>query len=295
MTTTTQAVLTTPTPGFAKRKARALIGWMSEEDGALWVSGRVVSGGPRDPAHIAICRQSRDVVATRPSGLDQTNLFVPLPPELAAHIEALRQNPTSAEVLASSGQPLIVDLTRICAAQPTIYVEDAINRVAGILPNDLEAIIRVTLPLHEKQMMPVAFDPHKNAWLFSSPNPNLRVIGNFQAEVPPGLTGFGFVVGISRSYLQVAGLNGRYFLRDGYHRAYGLLAAGIRYAPALVKDFASFEEVGLPQGLLPQHTYLGDRPPLLSDYLDDTVAVNTFLPVTTKMVALQALELNSIG
>jgi hypothetical protein len=100
--------------------------------------------------------------------------------------------------------------------------------------------------------------------------------------------GFGFAVRQQQSYVQVARLGDRYFLRDGYHRAYGLLAAGIRYVPALVKDFPSFEEVGLPPGLLPQGAYLGDRPPLLTDYLDDSVAANTSLPVAQKMVVVQA-------
>ena len=97
------------------------------------------------------------------------------------------------------------------------------------------------------------------------------------------------------SYVQVAGFNGRYFLRDGYHRAYGLLAAGIYYAPALVQDFAAFEEVQMPIGLLPPPTYLGSRPPLLTDYLDNDVATDTQVPIMSKMVVLQALELNSIA
>jgi hypothetical protein len=62
-----------------------------------------------------------------------------------------------------------------------------------------------------------------------------------------------------------------------------------------VKDFAAFEEVGLPHGLLPQASYLGDRPPLLPDYLDDSVAADTLLPLTQKMVVIQGLELNSLG
>jgi len=107
--------------------------------------------------------------------------------------------------------------------------------------------------------------------------------------------GFGFAVTLQKSYLQVAGLGGRYFLRDGYHRAFGLLAAGIRHVPALVKDFESFEQVALPQGLLPQAAYLGDRPPTLSDYHDDQVAADTSLPVVQKMVVIQGLELNSVG
>src|SRR3989442_328334 len=197
MTTPTQPTLAGPTPGFAQRKARALVGWLPSQEGALWLAGRQM--GTASPEHIAGWERAR------------------------------------------------------------------------------------------------AFDPTKNAWILSSPNPNLRVVGNFSGPVAPGLTGYGFAVALQKSYLQVAGLGGRYFLRDGYHRAYGLLAAGISHVPALVKDFATFEEVGLPAGLLPQSTYLGERPPLLPDYLNDQRSVDTLLPITQKMVVVQALELHSIG
>jgi hypothetical protein len=67
------------------------------------------------------------------------------------------------------------------------------------------------------------------------------------------------------------------------------------FAPALVKEFQSFEEVGLPQGLLPQGAYPGDKPPRLTDYLDDLVAADTSVPVVQKMVVVQGLELSSVG
>jgi len=199
------------------------------------------------------------------------------------------------QVLPEAGEPKLVDLGRVCAAQPQILVEDALRRVAGIDPNDLPALAQVTLPLPAPSQIPAAFDESKNAWILSSPNPNLRVSGHFNAQVAPGVLGFGFAVTLQKSYLQVAGLGGRYFLRDGYHRAYGLLTAGIRKVPALVKEYESFEQIRLPQGLLPQGAYLGERPPLLPDYLNDQVAANTLLPVTQKMVVVQGLELTSVG
>lgn len=293
MTTPTQPTLAGPTPGFAQRKARALVGWLPSQEGALWLAGRQM--GTASPEHIAVCERARAVVAARPPGVDQTRLFDPLPAEIESHIEALRADPKSAEMLNASGTPRMVDLTKVCAAQPQIHTEDARRRVEGLDQRALLAIAQVTLPLPSQELLPVAFDPTKNAWILSSPNPNLRVVGNFSGPVAPGLTGYGFAVALQKSYLQVAGLGGRYFLRDGYHRAYGLLAAGISHVPALVKDFATFEEVGLPAGLLPQSTYLGERPPLLPDYLNDQVSVDTLLPITQKMVVVQALELHSIG
>lgn len=294
MTTTTQAVTASNEPGYARRKARTLIGWLSEQEGALWIAGRQMAQQP-DPEHMARCREARAVVELRPEGHAQDNLFQSLPDTLAAHMAALQATPKTAQILAEAGEPRMVDLRLVCAAQPTIYVEDAANRVRGLAATDIPGIAAVTLPLHSPMKMSVVFDPHKNAWLFSSPNPNLRVAGHFNAELAPGSNGFGFVVEVALSYLQVAGFNGRYFLRDGYHRAFGLLAAGIHFAPALVKDYAAFEEIQMPAGLLPPPTYLGSRPPLLVDYLDSTVATDTHLPVMTKMVVVQAIDLNSVA
>jgi hypothetical protein len=248
-----------------------------------------------NPEHIAACEAARQVVAARALGLDQTGIFSDLPPAAAAHIEALRQDPKGAQVLAEFGDLKIVDLTGVCAAQPQIVIEDALKRVEGVAADDMRALASITIPLPVPEPIPLLFDPTKNAWILSSPNPNLRVAGQFNGPVGPGVSGIGFIVTLQKSYLQVAGLGGRYFLRDGYHRAYGLLAAGIRHVPGFVKNFESFEQIGLPQGLLPQGAYLGDRPPLLADYLNDQVAADTNIPIVQKMVVVQALELQSLG
>jgi hypothetical protein len=50
----TQATIAVAAPSFAKRKARALIGWLTEQEGALWIAGREMQATP-DPAHIARC------------------------------------------------------------------------------------------------------------------------------------------------------------------------------------------------------------------------------------------------
>jgi hypothetical protein len=51
---------------------------------------------------------------------------------------------------------------------------------------------------------------------------------------------FGFAVALNPSYMQVVHYRGRYFLRDGYHRAYGLLSRGITVVPAFVRETTTF-------------------------------------------------------
>ena len=97
------------------------------------------------------------------------------------------------------------------------------------------------------------------------------------------------------SQVQVACVNGRYLLRDGYHRAVGLLAHGITHVPAFVRDFGRFGQEIVPQNMLEQAAYLGDQPPTLADYWDDHVAASVQLPASQKMILIQAVELGLMG
>jgi hypothetical protein len=108
------------------------------------------------------------------------------------------------------------------------------------------------------------------------------------------MPGFGFGVAVAASYIQVARFQNRYVPRDGYHRAFGLLSRGITRAPAFIRDFDTAENLA-PAGMLPENTWLGDRPPLLGDYHDDRVAETVSLPARHPMVVIHALELFPTG
>jgi hypothetical protein len=123
---------------------------------------------------------------------------------------------------------------------------------------------------------------------------NLRVFGQAQGEMPLARI-FGFAVAVSFSFMQVASLNGRLLLRDGYHRAYGLLRRGITHAPVFTKAFERIEDMRLPQGMLPQDAYLGSCPPTLADYLNDDVSAPGATLITQRIVIIQALEVATLG
>jgi len=84
-------------------------------------------------------------------------------------------------------------------------------------------MMAVSLPVPTSDQLPAQFDESRNVWLFTAPNPNLRIVGDFGGQVQPGLVGLGLVVAISPSFMQGARFPGRLFLRDGYHRAIGFL------------------------------------------------------------------------
>jgi hypothetical protein len=297
-----QANIAVATPTFAKRKARALVGWLTEDEGALWLAGRDPQAAA-DPAIRQRCAHAHGTVAGRPPIGAPAGILSPLPRALTAHAAALAGHPWGAQILADSGQPMIVDLRQVRAMQPTVHIEDARKRVEGIDPQDLVALAGITIPVPPARLddPQVIFDHAKQAYILASPNPNLKVFANLTMRAPvlPGvdIPVVGFGVAQLPSLMSIAGIGGRYFLRDGYHRAIGLLAAGITHVPALVRDFNQVQEVrGIPPlGMLSPDVFLGDRPPFLPDYLDDAVAADTLAPIVTKMIVIQALEVTPLG
>jgi hypothetical protein len=282
----------------AKRPARVLLGWLSSQEAALMQGGREVQAGRRlqdiSEQQLARARRARDAVASRPPGVDQAGIVQGPPEALGDHVAELYQHPVAAQLLRDGWQPGLVDLSRVCATQAYVYTDDAVERTMGVSADDPAALAKVTLSPTGGTSLRATFDPRKQAFVFSSRNPNLRVVDRFEQQIEPGVAGYGFVVRVVPSFLLVAGVNGRYILRDGYHRAYGMLKRGINVVPALVRDFEKLEDISVPAGMLPHDVFLGDRPPRLCDYLDESVTAEVQLPAAEKIVIVQGLELGLV-
>jgi len=280
--------------GQLLRSARALIGWMTPQEAKLWLAGRRTDQSERVEFAIA-SERARKAVATRPVFVD-AGTFEALPSDaLVDHVEALRQNASSAPYFQEGWRVAVVDLRKVRAIQPHVFVDDSAQRLVGVDPDDVVSLAQISLPLLAPSSLATQFDEARKVWAFSSPNPNLRISGHFGGQIQPGVRGFGFVVSVAASFLQVGSYRGRHLLRDGYHRAYGFISRGITRVPAFVRDFDSYDELSLPAGLLPQGAFLGERPPALVDYMDESVSASVQLPAMHKMVIVQAIEMSSLG
>src|SRR5579871_4390262 len=143
MSTANLALVTAPDPepdprGSAQleRAARALIGWMKAD-----VAHRMLASNRMDASpiaeHVAIARRARENVAARTIPLDQEGLVRERPAELEAHVQALRATPSAIPMFSEGWDVALVDLTRVCAFQPLVFSEQAVERVQGVDPDDL--------------------------------------------------------------------------------------------------------------------------------------------------------------
>ena len=70
--------------------------------------------------------------------------------------------------------------------------------------------------------------------------------------------------------IQIMHFDGRYYLRNGYHRVAGALAKGVAELPALVVEATQLADVEIPAlgiaGFSAQFFSVSQRPPLVSDF-----------------------------
>lgn len=76
-------------------------------------------------------------------------------------------------------------------------------------------------------------------------------------------------------FFEVAEFRGKWFLRDGYHRAYRLLQAGVHHVPAVMIRARTLEEVGATRPwFFEEHQLFSGRPPRVTDFLDDDLVLS---------------------
>jgi hypothetical protein len=252
------------------------------------VVGRAISGSAAEDARKAV----GDRLPMQPTG---DPLAEPAS-ELLPYLGAFWQHADSQPFRAEGWCIKLADLRRVIAVQPMVNFDDAEGRTESANRSDLVSIARITLPIDGNAMPPVLqCDPARHVWTVTSRNQNLQIVGHFNSPVTADngrqYMGCGFVVAIAPSFLQVARFRDRLVLRDGYHRALGLLSRGITHAPVLFREFGPNESLGLDPGALPEAAYLGPHPPYLPDFFSETVSLALGLPAAQKILVVQGLEL----
>jgi hypothetical protein len=236
-------------------------------------------------------------VSKRPRRVPTNAIVSDIPNALSDHIAQLVNSADFAPFAAEGWAPKLVNLREVIAAQPFVLRGDE-PRLATLTGDDPVDVARHTLPIAGDTHLEVGVDnPGRPTFIkITSSDPNLRVMGfaNAQPDGQPTAQIVGAVVGAPPSYMQVGNLDGRPILRDGYHRAVEFLERDIEIVPALVRDIDDIEQL-FPAWqrphLLPDQAWLGDRPPLLGDYLDDRYSAIVDIATSGKAIVVTIVEM----
>jgi hypothetical protein len=221
----------------------------------------------------------------RPEALDQRKLAdarllvaqrPPFAPENAiVHVEdsALRSRfselnlrPDLQEEMAGLEWSLgIIDLRHLLAFQRRLVLNPAAPRIALPVAGDWSALVELSFG----PVKPVVCDfvRSETTILLQSRNPNLH----FRISADPATP---VIVHAGSPFFEAARYRGRWFLRDGYHRAYALLRAGIFHLPAVIVKARSLEELGaVHPWFFPEEILFSSSSPRVTDFLDDALVL----------------------
>jgi hypothetical protein len=277
------------------RRGRALFGFMSEQDAGNFLNGLCVFQDQDEfesykkkwaPAADSVSQLKLRVL----SPVNQRELS----PLHSDYVKQLTENPGFRQIFRTDFAVREVELERVIAFQrhiDTEYAEELANKMAS----DDKYVMDSCLPLVFKQEVQVSFDQTVPGVTFSSVSPKLQlgglqIIGVGGPEVTIGgqrvqQPGVIFLIGTQPNYVQVVEYESRYFLKNGYHRAYAALLSNRKQIPAVVYRAEDFATVGaLNPAFFSRELLLSAAPPLLCDFLNEKIAVDVKLKPMRKIL-----------
>ena len=92
-------------------------------------------------------------------------------------------------------------------------------------------------------------------------------------------------------FFEVAAFRGRWFLRDGYHRAYRLLQADVHRIPAVVIYARTVGELGaIEPWFFSEDQLFSSRPPRVMDFLDESLILRYRRVALQKVIRIRIEE-----
>ena len=141
--------------------------------------------------------------------------------------------------------------------------------------------------LRRWRRFPVSISSYKGGLLIRSRDLNYRVLGALNHVEDPRALVFttGIVSGVSSNLVQVNEYDGKCYLRNGYHRAWALRAAGATHVPCLYLETNEFHWIGaVGDGATFDRADLESGNPPTCGYFTEARALEVDLRVVSRII-----------
>jgi hypothetical protein len=146
--------------------------------------------------------------------------------------------------------------------------------------NDWPALLALTFAPAQPPKYDISHDHASQVLLLRSNNPNLhvRIAGDVNSPLR---------IHAGSPFFEVACFRDRWFLRDGYHRAFAFLRAGIFEIPAVIVQAKTIEELGATKPwFFSEEVLFSADPPRVLDFLDDNLILEYDRPPLIKTLRI---------
>jgi hypothetical protein len=174
----------------------------------------------------------------------------------------------------------VVDLRRLLTFQRRLSFNETLSPMTAPRQGDWHSLIEIAFPPPNPVVCDLVHDAYTKTVTLRSSNPNLQLRVTQDPSTP-------VAVHTGSPFFEVAQYSDRWFLRDGYHRAYNLLRAGTFQLPAVIVRARTLEELGAVQPrFFSEATLLSNHPLFVSDFLDDRLTIQYDRPPAIKTLRI---------
>lgn len=273
---------------------RALVAFLDDQEKRNLLLGRQPLPGENLASLMQRIEKYNEARYSRPTYLP-TN---PIVSEDHPILERIRSRQDIIKTFASMGlnwHVAMIDLRQILSFQPIVRIDDLDGRVSDA-SKDVELLYELCFPLNVQ--MEASFETNEQGHTIITSSPNLMYVPA-QLPAPIGtqvvLTP-AFIPQLNFGFMNVAHYQGRYFIRDGYHRAAGLLHNNREpqvIIPCIIVEAQTLIQTGWRQGMIAEAVMLSDYPPFVSDFWNDEIS-NELLQKAKRRVFRIRLDLFEI-
>jgi len=262
------------------KKARGLLGYMTENEAIALLSNGLAIPNQEELKKKWLASVEKTKQRTYATNLTPEILNITDKHQQKEINEILSriQNRLKAEPQAfgNSWDLKLISINGLVTIQKTVGVDFATETVQDVKgKEDLVGALKVTLNNEiKKENFMISLDAaDPNCYTITSKNLNFGFLNPSPTQIPIGNTqekvwGIGFNFASRTSYVVVLHSNGRYILKDGYHKVYGLMSKGFTHVPCILMNGDAQQLIPQQAGLFPISTVLSENPPMLRDFTD---------------------------
>lgn len=251
--------------------AVSLYGFMAESEAISYLEDACILERDADPSRLWSDARAKLGRATPRAGLPEIR---PIPTNYKARLDALRAEPWFQQFFGGTAWDFaLVEIGPLIAPQVQVTVEHSDAHCAAVgSPPSMGQLLALCLP-RDRKPPDIRIDLRENGLVVSSPDLNVSAQEPLWAELPSGgpLAGAvltGPVLGTRVPTVQVGKFNGRYYLRNGYHRLYCSARKGATHAPCAVIEFETLGHAIGGMSAFGSDLLESDDPPTLSHFIE---------------------------
>ncbi len=226
---------------------------------------------------------SRRIKSRRP--VNQFNVLLETPELLLNLLASHAGRPDLlAEMSGLSWSLGVVDLRSLIAFQRRLSFRPDLTPPTLPAERDWPALVDLAFGAARPIKYELTHDRSTRTLILRSSNPDLHIATTNDPAFPLSIR-------TSGPFFEVGCFRDRWFLRDGYHRAYALLRAGIYEVPAVIVQTSTMEELGASQPwFFSEEVLFSNHPPRLVDFLEDDLVLEYARPALIKTLRITMEE-----